>query len=81
MFINNNATSEKALAPTGDEPIPSEGPIPTTDVDYDTQSESMESFNTTILSDATNMVDELKQAKGKKLKKSVEKTTTRPRTP
>lgn len=50
--------------PTGHELIPSEGPIPT-DRDHIMGSEYMKIFNTTILSDETDVVDELKQAKGK----------------
>lgn len=62
LFISNSATGEKIWGPTRDEPIPiDEGPI-TTDGDHDMGSEFMEPFNTTILSDATDIVDELKQA-------------------
>lgn len=65
LFIGNTATIEKAWAPTSNEPISSERPIPTNGYHY-TCSEFMESFNsTTILSDATDMMDKLKQANGK----------------
>lgn len=49
------------------------------DVEQDTNSEFMESFNTTILSERTEMVDDLKQTKHKKLKKPSGKTFTRSR--
>lgn len=44
------------------------------EVDHDTQSDFMESFNTTIVSNSANMVDELNQVRKQKLKKSTEKT-------
>lgn len=69
MFTRNNASNEIACAPTGDELIPSEGSIPN-EVNHDSHSAFMESFTTTILSDAIDLVDELKTAKNKNMKKS-----------
>lgn len=62
FFIGNSATGENAWVPTGDEPIPSEAPFPTSG-DFYTGLEYMEFFNTTILSDATAGVDKLKQVR------------------
>lgn len=45
--------------------------------DHDMHSKFMESYNTNLLSDATNVVEELKTARSKKLKKSFEITPTR----
>lgn len=53
--------------------MPSKGPTHD-EVNHDIQSDFMESFNTTIVSNSADMVDELKQATKKKLKKSTEKT-------
>lgn len=73
LFIGNSAKGEKAWAPRGNEPLPSEGS--TGDEFYgDTQSDFMESFSTTIVSDSTKMVEELKEARKKKLNQLVEKT-------
>lgn len=58
--------------------MPSEGHTHD-EVDHDTQSDFVESFNTTIFLDGIDMVNELKQARKKKLKKSVTKTPTRSR--
>lgn len=45
-------------------------------VDHNSQLVFMESFNTTILSNTTDMVNELKHTRNKKLTKSVEKAPT-----
>lgn len=47
------------------------------DVDSDTHLAFMDSFNTYVLLDPTDMVDELKIARNKKLKESSEETPTR----
>lgn len=60
---------------TGDDPIPSKGPTPD-EVDHDTHSEFLESFNTTVLLDAASVVDELKTAKNNKIKRFSEKLPT-----
>lgn len=77
LFIDNSATKENAWAPTGDNPIPYEGPMPD-DLDQDTHTEFMESFNTSVLSDAAD-VDELKHIRSSKLKRSTEKLPTHSR--
>lgn len=59
---------------TDDEPIPN---VSVYDyVDHDNQSEFMRSFNTITLLDATNMVDDVKQARKNKLKRCTEKALT-----
>lgn len=78
LFTGNSATGENAWAPTTDAPMPSEGPTPNEDA-CDTHSDYMESYNTNLLSDATDGIEDLKAARGKKLKKSSEKTPTRSR--
>lgn len=77
LFICNSATGENAWAPTGDEQIPSKGPTPD-DLDQDTRLEFMESINTTVLFDAAD-VEELKNIRNKKIKRSNEKLPTRSR--
>lgn len=53
-----------------------EGHIPD-DICYDDQSEFIESFNTALLSEGTDMVEEVKQMRNKKLKKSSKETPRR----
>lgn len=58
LFIGNKATSENAWVPTDDEPVPSKRPVQD-HIEHDDQLEFMESIDTTILSNATDMVDEI----------------------
>lgn len=51
LFIEKSTTDENAWAPTGDEPLPNEGPTGD-EVERKTHSEFMELFNTTIVSDS-----------------------------
>lgn len=76
LFISNNSTSENVWAPTGDEPLLNKRP-PGDEVEHDNQSDFTESFNTTIVSDSIEMVDQRKEARKKKLKKSIGETPTR----
>lgn len=68
LFIDNSIADENAWASTGDEPIASEGTTPAQ------RSRSRHSIrfygvvNTTIVPNAPDMIDELKQARKKKLK-------------
>lgn len=80
MFIDDSLVGENLLVPTSVEFIPREGPIHSY-VDHDSQLEFIESFNIATLSDATVVVDELKQIRNKKLKKSVEIEPTRLKAP
>lgn len=63
-FIGNSATEESVWILTSDEPIPSEG-LTGDDVVID----FIETFDTTIVSDPTDTMDELKQARKRKMKK------------
>lgn len=68
MFIDNSIADENAWASTGDEPIASEG---TTPAQRSRSRHSVRFYgvvNTTIVPNAPDMIDELKQARKKKLK-------------
>lgn len=78
LFIDNNATGKNAWAPMRDEPSRSE--VPRGDEFHSgTSSDFIESLNTIVVSDSAVMVEELKEARKKKLKRSFEKTPTRSR--
>lgn len=62
--------------PTGDEAIPSEGPVQD-DIDHDEQSQFMENNFTQL--DATDLMEDLKYPRNKKLRKSIEKVPPRSR--
>lgn len=76
MFIGNSATGENSWVPTGGEPVPSEE-TGQAYFDHDDHSEFMESLNTTNNPD--DVVEELKQARSKKLKKTAERAPARSR--
>lgn len=62
QFIGNSANRENVWLPTGDEAMPSGGPT-SNEVDQESHSEFMESFNTTIVSDLVDTLAELKEIK------------------
>lgn len=78
LIVGNSATVENAWVPTNDESLPSEGPSQEY-FDHDDCSKLIESYNTTNLYDATNVVEELKYARAKKLKKAIKKGLMRSR--
>lgn len=78
LFNGNSATRENSWVPTGGESLPSEG-VSQDYFDHDGHSEFMESLNTITNMDAPDVVEELKHARSKNLKKSIEKGPARSR--
>lgn len=77
LFIGKSATEENAWASTRDKTIPSEGPT-LDDLDQDTGSKFVESFNLTMLSDPVD-VEELKNIRNEKIERSNKKLSTHSR--
>lgn len=77
LFIGKSATGENAWASTRDKTIPSEGPT-LDDLDQDTGSKFVESFNLTMLSDPVD-VEELKNIRNEKIERSNKKLSTHSR--
>lgn len=75
LFIGNSATEGGAWVPTNDDHMSSEAPI-ANDVDLESRTDFLESLDTTIVSDPTDGVEELKQARKRQKKKAPGKTPT-----